>query len=101
MNIKQFSVLYITNQPCHSDAISVIAFVVFLLLWVVNRGGKEKSILYDDQYDDIRENVMDHDEEGAGEEDQDCYDISRLQTSSTMDRYQPMSTKLLGRSRAL
>ena len=44
---------------------------------------------------------MDHDEEGAGEEDQDCYDISRLQTSSTMDRYQPMSTKLLGRSRAL
>ncbi|KAK3086712.1 hypothetical protein FSP39_022355 [Pinctada imbricata] len=80
-------------------AVLLIASLVFLLLWVVNRGSREKSILYDDQYDDIRENVMDHDEEGAGEEDQDCYDISRLQKpNSSMDRYQPLTAKLLGRS---
>ncbi|XP_033753809.1 LOW QUALITY PROTEIN: neural-cadherin-like [Pecten maximus] len=58
--------------------VALIVMLVFLLVWNLTKRDKEKSILYDDQYDDIRENVMDHDEEGAGEEDQDGYDISRL-----------------------
>lgn len=46
--------------------ISVIAFLVFLLWRSLSKQDKRKSILYDDQYDDIRENVVNHDEEGAG-----------------------------------
>lgn len=112
--------------------ISVIAFLVFLLWRSLSKQDKRKSILYDDQYDDIRENVVNHDEEGAGrfwhlivwstwqnvndgcflllhveidfsfwiitgEEDQMCYDITRLRKpDSTFDRgyyYSSLSAK--------
>jgi hypothetical protein len=39
---------------------------VFLLWRSLSKQDNRKSILYDDQYDDIRENVVNHDEEGAG-----------------------------------
>ncbi|XP_071177027.1 neural-cadherin-like isoform X2 [Mytilus edulis] len=59
-------------------AVSLIALIAFLLITRCNKREGDKSILYDDQYDDIRENVIDHDEQGAGEEDKDIYDVSRL-----------------------
>lgn len=45
---------------------AVIALLSFLLITRCTKREDGKSILYDDQYDDIRENVIDHDEEGAG-----------------------------------
>ena len=60
MNIDQSLILMNIN------IFTVIALLVFLLVKSFNIRSKEKSILYDEQYDDIRENVMDHDEEGAG-----------------------------------
>ncbi|KAL8590527.1 hypothetical protein ACOMHN_010963 [Nucella lapillus] len=68
-------------------AIVVSAFVVILLLLLVfmlvkfrrSDSDNDKYILEVDPEDDIRENVINYDEEGAGEEDQDAYDMSRLQ----------------------
>ncbi|XP_061162553.1 neural-cadherin-like [Saccostrea echinata] len=78
-------------------AVTLIAFLVFLLWRSLSKRDKRKSILYDDQYDDIRENVVNHDEEGAGEEDQTCYDITRLRKpDSSFDRgyyYSTLSAK--------
>ncbi|CAG2215988.1 unnamed protein product [Mytilus edulis] len=40
-------------------AVSLIALIAFLLITRCNKREGDKSILYDDQYDDIRENVID------------------------------------------
>jgi REP element-mobilizing transposase RayT len=43
-----------------------MALLSFLFVTRCKKREGDKSILYDDQYDDVRENVIDHDEEGAG-----------------------------------
>lgn len=70
-------------------AIIVSIFVVVLLLLLVfmlvkfrrRDTDSDKYVLEVDPDDDVRENIVNYDEEGAGEEDQDAYDISRLQKS--------------------
>ncbi|GFN86028.1 neural-cadherin [Plakobranchus ocellatus] len=65
--------------------ISALMFVIaaFLLYKFCPRNEEgEKYILEVDPEDDIRENVINYDEEGAGEEDQSAYDLSRLQKAS-------------------
>ncbi|XP_041375475.1 neural-cadherin-like [Gigantopelta aegis] len=57
----------------------VLALVVILFVkFVETKKADDKYILEVDSYDDIRENVINYDEEGAGEEDQEGYDINRL-----------------------
>ncbi|KAK3581134.1 hypothetical protein CHS0354_033929 [Potamilus streckersoni] len=55
----------------------IVSLLVFLLIRYKSRKTPDKLVL-DDDLDDIRENVVNYDEEGAGEEDQDVYDIGRL-----------------------
>ncbi|XP_059176123.1 neural-cadherin-like [Physella acuta] len=63
--------------------IVLLALLLALLIFVCVRSKddeKEKNILEVDPDDDfIRENVMFYDEEGAGEEDHEAYDITLLQ----------------------
>ncbi|KAK6174384.1 hypothetical protein SNE40_017672 [Patella caerulea] len=60
-------------------ALVVALVVIFLVQFSKRPKDSDKYILEVDPDDDIRENVMNYDEEGAGEEDHDAFDISRLQ----------------------
>ena len=54
--------------------------VVVLIFFVINRNRKKDLLLKVADPDDyVGENIVFYDEEGAGEEDQTAYDISRLQ----------------------
>nr|XP_004666012.2 cadherin-15 [Jaculus jaculus] len=63
----------------------VLASAVVLLLLVLlaalrarfGRPSRDKSLLHGLQ-DDLRDNILNYDEQGGGEEDQDSYDISQL-----------------------
>lgn len=72
--------------------ILIVALLVFLLVRYRRRPHPDKYILDIDPDDDIRENVINYNEEGAGEEDEDGYDISRLRKPDDVDapgRYDP------------
>lgn len=56
----------------------MLILVLFVILLNRNKKPVDKYILEVESDDDIRENVINYDEEGAGEEDQLAYDISRL-----------------------
>ncbi|GFS24762.1 neural-cadherin [Elysia marginata] len=61
--------------------IALLILVILIILFITcRRDDSEKNILEVDPDDDfIRENVMYYDEEGAGEEDHEAYDITLLQ----------------------
>ncbi|KAL3856809.1 hypothetical protein ACJMK2_011526 [Sinanodonta woodiana] len=59
--------------------IVLILIIVLVLVFLLRYRKPEKELLEDYPDDDIRENIMYYDEEGAGEEDQTGYDLSRLQ----------------------
>lgn len=76
----------------------MLVIVVFLLYKFCPRNEDgEKYILEVDPEDDIRENIINYDEEGAGEEDQSAYDLSRLQKSAEVPLL-PQKNHLLGRA---
>ncbi|XP_013408639.1 neural-cadherin isoform X2 [Lingula anatina] len=56
----------------------IIGLLIGAVLYQRRRTGAEKYLIDIDVDDDMRENVVNYDEDGAGEEDQDAYDISRL-----------------------
>ncbi|KAK3606482.1 hypothetical protein CHS0354_041433 [Potamilus streckersoni] len=59
--------------------IVLILIIILVLVFLLRYRKPEKELLEDYPDDDIRENIMYYDEEGAGEEDQTGYDLSRLQ----------------------
>ncbi|CAH1778847.1 unnamed protein product [Owenia fusiformis] len=57
----------------------IVLLLIILLFIIYNRRRKPHYVVELEPEDDIRENIINYDEEGAGEEDQDAYDISRMQ----------------------
>ncbi|XP_048742923.2 neural-cadherin-like isoform X4 [Ostrea edulis] len=68
-------------------AIIVVVIVAFLLVKKQRRAADQKNIMnYEKEDYDIRENIVDYDEDGAGEDDHEGYDINRLRKPADMTR---------------
>lgn len=84
----------------------LIVAIIVIAIYLCRRTRPSQELLDEDLDDDIRENVMYYDEEGAGEEDMTRYDLSRLRKPddgehpSTWDApdIRKKSTKPLGAS---
>jgi hypothetical protein len=70
----------LANSAIAAIVVCIIVLLLILLLgmFLVQRSQPEKMPLVDPD-EDIRDNVIYYDEEGAGEEDMHAYDLSRLQ----------------------
>ncbi|XP_006860165.1 PREDICTED: cadherin-15 [Chrysochloris asiatica] len=74
-----------------SALVVVLGSVTVLLLLIVlvavlarcQRRSRDKGLLYGLQ-DDLRDNILNYDEQGGGEEDQDAYDLSQLRHSTEL-----------------
>ncbi|GFO50422.1 neural-cadherin [Plakobranchus ocellatus] len=70
----------------------VLVLIIILIIFITTcrREDSEKNVLEVDPDDDfIRENVMFYDEEGAGEEDHEAYDITLLQKMNSETNNMP------------
>lgn len=67
----------------------VMVLVIWFLIMRCQKEPEEKEPFDDDADDDIRENIMYYDEEGAGEEDQTAYDLSRLRKPDDGEHARP------------
>lgn len=54
-------------------------FIVLVLVFVVYNRRREAHIKYPGPDDDVRENIINYDDEGGGEDDMTAFDITPLQ----------------------
>lgn len=64
------------NQPCPWASPH---FTVLVLVFVVYNRRREAHIKYPGPDDDVRENIINYDDEGGGEDDMTAFDITPLQ----------------------
>lgn len=57
----------------------VECFAVLVLIFVVYNRRREAHIKYPGPDDDVRENIINYDDEGGGEDDMTAFDITPLQ----------------------
>lgn len=58
---------------------TVIVSIVLVLIFVVYSRRREAHIKYPGPDDDVRENIINYDDEGGGEDDMTAFDITPLQ----------------------
>lgn len=56
-----------------------VCVAVLVLVFVVYNRQKERHFPKADPYDDVRENIINYDDEGGGEDDMTAFDITPLQ----------------------
>ncbi|CAL4239973.1 unnamed protein product, partial [Meganyctiphanes norvegica] len=70
-------------QPSTNFVVAIIVCLLVLLLlvlvFVVYNRQKERHFPKADPYDDVRENIINYDDEGGGEDDMTAFDITPLQ----------------------
>lgn len=77
MSISYF---YLTGDIKDSSINERTAFVaVLVLVFVVYNRRREAHIKYPGPDDDVRENIINYDDEGGGEDDMTAFDITPLQ----------------------
>lgn len=68
---KLFFLLFLFTTSCHKP--------VLVLVFVVYNRRREAHIKYPGPDDDVRENIINYDDEGGGEDDMTAFDITPLQ----------------------
>ena len=61
-------------------------FAVLVLVFVVYNRRREAQIKYPGPDDDVRENIINYEDEGGGEDDMTAFDITPLQVEAQLDR---------------
>ena len=74
------SLLEIFN--CQSQTIHQSFFAVLVLVFVVYNRRREAQIKYPGPDDDVRENIINYEDEGGGEDDMTAFDITPLQVKT-------------------
>ncbi|XP_076032082.1 neural cadherin isoform X3 [Oratosquilla oratoria] len=59
--------------------VCILILLILVLVFVVYNRQKEKHFPKADPYDDVRENIINYDDEGGGEDDMTAFDITPLQ----------------------
>ena len=59
-----------------------------MLVFVVYNRRREAQIKYPGPDDDVRENIINYEDEGGGEDDMTAFDITPLQVEAQLDRFQ-------------
>ena len=59
-----------------------------MLVFVVYNRRREAQIKYPGPDDDVRENIINYEDEGGGEDDMTAFDITPLQVGAQLDRSQ-------------
>ena len=59
-----------------------------MLVFVVYNRRREAQIKYPGPDDDVRENIINYEDEGGGEDDMTAFDITPLQVEAQLDRSQ-------------
>ena len=59
-----------------------------MLVFVVYNRRREAQIKYPGPDDDVRENIINYEDEGGGEDDMTAFDITPLQVVAQLDRFQ-------------
>ena len=62
-----------------NDAINLLYTLVLVLVFVVYNRRREAQIKYPNPDDDVRENIINYEDEGGGEDDMTAFDITPLQ----------------------
>ena len=77
------------------DNLSLLPAVLLLglMLYTQRRASKSALAFSVDPDDDIRENFINYDEEGGGEEDNDAYDLNTLRKPVDAISMGPLDTK--------
>lgn len=72
----------VDNSLCQFNFVVIIIlykFIVLVLVFVVYNRRREAHIKYPGPDDDVRENIINYDDEGGGEDDMTAFDITPLQ----------------------
>ena len=67
------------NSPCLNIVYPWISISVLVLVFVVYNRRREAQIKYPGPEDDVRENIINYEDEGGGEDDMTAFDITPLQ----------------------
>lgn len=76
---QKFHLLTITTPTKKINTRHKSTHIVLVLVFVVYNRRRESHIKYPGPDDDVRENIINYDDEGGGEDDMTAFDITPLQ----------------------
>ena len=74
-----YGILYQYENCSLRNSNTYLHFAVLVLVFVVYNRRREAQIKYPNPDDDVRENIINYEDEGGGEDDMTAFDITPLQ----------------------